>query len=106
MAEIAIAILERLALSRRLEDEVALRHQVLAVETERDARRCGIAWQYTSRDRRRTPERLYPVKACPLDSSLIQAVVDLVGSMRVGRQQISEARCFPGTRSFQQQHVL
>jgi DDE superfamily endonuclease len=67
MAEIEIAILERLALSRRLEDEAALCHQVLAVETERNAQRRGIAWQFTSRDARHKLERLYPVKASPLD---------------------------------------
>jgi hypothetical protein len=47
MAEIEIAILERNALSRRLENEAALRRQVLAVETERNAQRRGIAWQFT-----------------------------------------------------------
>ena len=47
MAEIEIAILERNALSRRLEDEVALRRQVSAVETERNTHKRGIAWQFT-----------------------------------------------------------
>jgi hypothetical protein len=42
MAEIEIAILEFNALSRRLEDEAALRRQVLAVETERNEQRRGI----------------------------------------------------------------
>jgi hypothetical protein len=62
MAEIEIAILERNALSRRLEDEAALRRQVLAVETERNAQKRGIAWQFTSREARLKLERLYPVK--------------------------------------------
>jgi hypothetical protein len=62
MAEIEIAILERNALSRRLEVEAALRRQVLAVETERNTQRSGISWQFTSRDVRRKLERLYPVK--------------------------------------------
>jgi DDE superfamily endonuclease len=62
MAEIEIAYLERNALSRRLEDEAALRRQVLAVETERNAQRRGISWQFTSRDACRKLERLYPVK--------------------------------------------
>ena len=43
-------------------DEEALRRQVSAVETERNAHRRGIAWQFTSRDARRKLERLYPVK--------------------------------------------
>jgi hypothetical protein len=62
MAEIEIAILERQALSRRLESEAALRRQVLAVETERNQQRRDIAWQFTSHDARRKLERLYPVK--------------------------------------------
>ena len=57
-----VVILERNALSRRLPDESALRQQVLAVETERNEQRRGIAWQFTSRDARRKLERLYPVK--------------------------------------------
>ncbi len=62
MAEIEIAILERNALSRRLESEAALRRHVEAVETERNAQRRGISWQFTSRDARHKLERLYPVK--------------------------------------------
>jgi DDE superfamily endonuclease len=62
MAEIEIAILERQALSRRLEDEAVLRRRVLAVETQRNEQRRRIAWQFTSRDARRKLERLYPVK--------------------------------------------
>ena len=71
MAEIEIAILERNALSRRLESEAALRRQVEAVETERNAQRRIISWQFTSRDARRKLERLYPVKEPPSDSSPI-----------------------------------
>lgn len=67
MAEIEIAILERNALSRRLPDEAALRRQVLAVETERNHQRRGIAWQFTSREARVKLERLYPVKAPSLE---------------------------------------
>ena len=62
MAEIEIAILERNALSRRLDDEAALRRQVLAVETERNQQQRGISWQFTSRDARTKLERLYPMK--------------------------------------------
>lgn len=62
IAEIEIAILERNALSRRLQDEAALRRQVSTAETERNTQRRGIAWQFTSRDARRKLERLYPVK--------------------------------------------
>ena len=62
MAEIEIAILERNALSRRVESEAVLRRQVSAVETERNQQRRGIAWKFTSRDARVKLERLYPVK--------------------------------------------
>ena len=62
MAEIEIAILERNALSRRLEDEATLRQRVRAVETERNAQHRDISWQFTSRDARCKLERLYPVK--------------------------------------------
>lgn len=62
MAEIEIAILERKALSRRLESEEVLRRQVSAVESERNHQRRKIAWQFTSRDARVKLERLYPVK--------------------------------------------
>ena len=62
MAEIEIAILERNALSRRLEDEATLRRHVSAVEIERNQQRRGICWQFTSRDARIKLERLYPVK--------------------------------------------
>jgi len=62
MAEIEIAILQRNALSRRLESEEALCRQVSAVESERNAQLRGIVWQFTSRDARGILERLYPVK--------------------------------------------
>jgi len=62
MAEVEIAILERNALSRRLPDEAALRRQVVAVETERNAHKRRIAWQFTSHDARVKLSRLYPVK--------------------------------------------
>src|SRR5262249_54726776 len=65
MAEIEIAILERNALSRRLESEEALRRQVLAVETERNQQRRGIAWQFTSLDARHKEEKGRRVCARP-----------------------------------------
>lgn len=67
MAEIEIAILQRNALPRRLEDEAMLRRRVLAVETERNTQRRGIAWQFTSRDARHKFERLSPVKETSSD---------------------------------------
>jgi len=69
MAEIEIAILQRNALSRRLQDEAALRRQVNAVETERNHQRRGIAWQFTTRDARVKLERLYPLKESSSDCS-------------------------------------
>jgi hypothetical protein len=67
MAEIEIAIFECTALSRRLEDEAALRRQVSAVETERNTQRRGISCQFISRDARVKLERLYPVKELASD---------------------------------------
>jgi hypothetical protein len=67
MAEIEIAILQRNALSRRVEDEAELRRQVESVERERNEQRRGIAWQFTSREARRKLERLYPVKTASGD---------------------------------------
>lgn len=74
MAQIEIAILERNALSRRLENEAALCRQVLAVETERNEQRRGICWQFTSRDARRKLERLYPVKEPASDSHFLDVI--------------------------------
>jgi DDE superfamily endonuclease len=65
MAEIEIAILQRNALSRRVEDEETLRRRVLSVETERNEHQRGICWQFTAHDARRKLERLYPVKEEP-----------------------------------------
>ena len=48
-------------------DEETLRRRVLAIETERNEQRRGIAWQFTSRDARRKLERLYPVKESSSD---------------------------------------
>jgi len=48
-------------------DEETLLRQVLAIETERNEHRRGIAWQFTSRDARRKLERLYPVKESSSD---------------------------------------
>ncbi len=62
MAEIEIAILERNALSHRLDSEADLRRRIEAVESERNQQRRGILWQFTSRDARLKLERLYPVK--------------------------------------------
>ena len=67
MAEIEIAILERNAFSRRLQDEATLRRQVSAIETERNQQHRGITWQFTSRDARVKLERLYPVKDLEAD---------------------------------------
>jgi hypothetical protein len=52
MAEIEIAILARNAWSRRMarRSDSALRRQVVAVATERNEQRRGIAWQFTLRD--------------------------------------------------------
>jgi len=62
MPEIEIRIFQHNALSGRLADENTLQRQVLALETEQDAQRCIISWQFTSRDAGVKLQDLYPMK--------------------------------------------
>jgi hypothetical protein len=78
MVEIEIAILERNALSRCLPDEAALLRQVLAVKTERNEQRRGIAWQFTIHYARRKLERLYPIEVTASDAGGEGISIDLL----------------------------
>ena len=60
MAEIEIGIFQRSCLQRRLGDNQHLSQQVAALQTERNAKRCTISWQFTARDARVKLQRLYP----------------------------------------------
>jgi hypothetical protein len=60
-AEIEISIVERGCLSRPVGDRATLERRVSALETERNARRATIEWQFTNRQARIKLKNLYPV---------------------------------------------
>ena len=62
MAEIEISVFERGCLSRPVGDRATLERRVATLEAERNAARCTIHWQFTSRHARTKLADLYPVK--------------------------------------------
>ena len=60
MAEIELAVLTRQCLDRRIADTQELRRQVGAWETERNAKKMKVRWQFTTPDARIKLHRLYP----------------------------------------------
>jgi hypothetical protein len=60
MAEIALSILTRQCLDRRIPDEDTLQREVQAYEKSRNDARATIDWQFTSRDARMKLHHLYP----------------------------------------------
>ena len=60
MAEIEFSVLSRSCLNQRLPSEVALRREVDALVTERNAARATINWRFTTKDARTKLHRLYP----------------------------------------------
>ena len=60
MAEIEFSVLSRSCLNQRLSGEVALRREVDALVTERNAARATINWRFTTKDARTKLHRLYP----------------------------------------------
>lgn len=67
MAEIEISVFERGCLSRPVGDVATLERRVTALETERNAARCTIHWQFTSLQARVKLVDLYPVTQTQLD---------------------------------------
>ncbi len=65
MAEIEISVIQRGCLSRPVGDAATLHRRVSALETERNAARCTIQWQFTSQQARSTLANLYPVPSHP-----------------------------------------
>ena len=59
MAEIEFSVLSRSCLKQRLSGEEALRREVDAPVTERDAARATINWRFNTRDARTKLHRLY-----------------------------------------------
>ena len=60
MAEIEFSVLSRSCLRQRLSGEEALRREVDALVTERNAARATINWRFNTRDARTELHRLYP----------------------------------------------
>ena len=60
MAEIEFSVLSRSCLRQRLSGEEALRREVDALATERNAARATINWRFNTRDARTKLHRLYP----------------------------------------------
>ena len=60
MAEIEFSVLSRSCLKRRLSGEEALRREVDALVTERNAAGATINWRFNTRDARTKLHRLYP----------------------------------------------
>ena len=60
MAEIEFSVLSRSCLRQRLPDEEALRREVQALVTERNAAQATINWRFNTRDARTKLHRLYP----------------------------------------------
>lgn len=60
MAEGEFSVLQRQCLDRRIPDMETLRREVSAWQTERNARKVGADWQFTTTDARVKLKRLYP----------------------------------------------
>jgi hypothetical protein len=61
MAEIELSVLARQCLNRRIADAEELRQEITAWEDERNARRVGVNWRFTTADARIKLRKLYPV---------------------------------------------
>jgi hypothetical protein len=62
MAEIEISVFERGCLSRPVDARATLARRVATLQAERNAARCTIHWQFTSRQARTKLAGLYPLK--------------------------------------------
>ena len=60
MAEIEFSVLSRSCLKQRVPNEPALRREVQALVTERNAARATINWRFSTQDARGKLHRLYP----------------------------------------------
>jgi hypothetical protein len=59
-AEIALSLVQRQCLDRRLPDVATLTHELQAYEQRRNAQHATIDWQFTMQDARTKLHRLYP----------------------------------------------
>ena len=60
MAEVELSVLSRQCLDRRIEDKPTLVSEVAAWEAQRNQRKVGIDWRFTTADARIKLKRLYP----------------------------------------------
>jgi DDE superfamily endonuclease len=61
MAEIELAVLASQCLDRRLSDQTTVRYTIAAWETDRNAAKAKVNWQFTTAKARRKLQRLYPL---------------------------------------------
>ena len=60
MAEIEFSVFSNQCLNRRIEDEVSLKREIAALETERNQAGATIDWRFTTTDARHKLRRIYP----------------------------------------------
>jgi len=61
MAEIELSVFARQCLNRRIPDQDVLRHEVAALEAERNGSPSAVSWRFTTADARIKLRKLYPV---------------------------------------------
>jgi hypothetical protein len=61
MAEIELSVFARQCLNRRIPDQDTLRHEVAALEVERNRSLSAVNWRFTTADARIKLKKLYPV---------------------------------------------
>jgi hypothetical protein len=60
MAELEFSVFSRMCWKRRIGDPITLERETHALETERNAARATVHWQFTVQDARAKLHRLYP----------------------------------------------
>ena len=60
MAEIEFSVFSNQCLNRRIEDEVSLKREIAALETERNQAGSTIEWRFTTTDARNKLPHIYP----------------------------------------------
>ena len=60
MAEIEFSVFSNQCLNRRIEDEVSLKREIAALETERNQAAATIDWRFSTTDARHKLRRIYP----------------------------------------------
>jgi len=63
MAEIELSILSRQCLNRRFESVLEMEHEINAWQTERNEKKYGANWQFTTQDARIKLKSLYPIQS-------------------------------------------